>query len=111
MSDNLIEFSPSAYQYPLLGQEHTLLGSPLGHSPEQEMVYGDLRRHTYRTFRERVGHLASGLSQISVKQGDLSRCWIGTATAIMSVISRYQWWERCCRRSISRLRPSNSYSC
>src|SRR5208282_2888031 len=69
MSNNLIEFSPSAYQYPLLIKH--LLHYPLTHSPEQEIVYRDLRRHTYRTFRERIGRLASGLSQIGVKQGDV----------------------------------------
>ena len=69
MSNNLIEFSPSAYQYPLLIKH--LLHYPLCHSPEQEIVYRDLRRHTYRTFRERIGRLASGLSQIGVKQGDV----------------------------------------
>jgi len=69
MSNNLIEFSPSAYQYPLLIKH--LLHYPLAHSPEQEIVYRDLRRHTYRTFRERIGRLASGLSQIGVKQGDV----------------------------------------
>ena len=69
MSNNLIEFSPSAYQYPLLIKH--LLHYPLTHSPDQEIVYRDLRRHTYRTFRERIGRLASGLSQIGVKQGDV----------------------------------------
>jgi fatty-acyl-CoA synthase len=69
MSDNLIEFSPSAYQYPLLIKH--LLHYPLAHSPEQEIVYRDLKRHTYRTFRERIGQLASGLSQIGVKRGDV----------------------------------------
>ncbi len=69
MSNNLIEFSPSAYQYPLLIKH--LLHYPLSHSPDQEIVYRDLRRHTYRTFRERIGRLASGLSQIGVKQGDV----------------------------------------
>ena len=69
MPDNLIDFSPSAYQYPLLIKH--LLHYPLSHSPDQEIVYRDLRRHTYRTFRERIGRLASGLSQIGVKQGDV----------------------------------------
>ena len=69
MSNNLIEFSPSAYQYPLLVKH--LLHYPLSHSPDQEIVYRDLRRHTYRIFRERIGRLASGLSQIGVKQGDV----------------------------------------
>jgi fatty-acyl-CoA synthase len=31
----------------------------------------DLRRHTYREFRERIGRLASGLTQIGVDQGDV----------------------------------------
>ncbi|MGP0093747.1 MAG: fatty acid--CoA ligase, partial [Xanthobacteraceae bacterium] len=44
---------------------------PLVHSPDQEIVYRDLRRHSYRTFRERIGRLASGLSQIGVEQGDV----------------------------------------
>ncbi len=69
MSPNLITFSPSAYQYPLLIKH--LLHSPLVRSPDKEIVYRDLRRHTYRTFRDRVGRLASGLNQIGVKSGDV----------------------------------------
>jgi len=69
MSDNLIEFSPSAYQYPLLLKH--LLHYPMVHAPDQEIVYRDLRRHSYRVFRERIGRLASGLSQIGVKAGDV----------------------------------------
>ena len=69
MPDNLIAFSPSAYQYPLLIKH--LLHYPLSHSPDQEIVYRDLRRHSYRVFRERIGRLASGLSQIGVGRGDV----------------------------------------
>ncbi len=69
MSPGLIDFTPSAYQYPLLIKH--LLHYPLVHSPDQEIVYRDLRRHSYRTFRERVGRLAGGLSQIGVEQGDV----------------------------------------
>jgi acyl-CoA synthetase (AMP-forming)/AMP-acid ligase II len=69
MSDHLIQFSSSAYHYPLLVKH--LLHYPLAHSPDQEIVYRDSRRHTYRTFRERVGRLASGLSQIGVRQGEV----------------------------------------
>jgi len=68
MSPNLIQSSPSAYEYPLLIKH--LLHAPLVRSPDQEIVYRDLRRHTYRTFRERLGRLASALSQIGVKEGD-----------------------------------------
>ena len=69
MPDNLIEFSPSAYQYPLL-MKH-LLHYPMVHAPDQEIVYRDLRRHSYRVFRERIGRFASGLSEIGVKPGDV----------------------------------------
>src|SRR5271166_7014502 len=40
-------------------------------SPDQEIVYRDLRRRTFREFRERIGRLASGLTQIGVDQGDI----------------------------------------
>ena len=69
MADNLIEFTPSAYQYPLLVKH--LLHYPMVHSPDQEIVYRDLRRHSYRVFRERIGRLASGLSQVGVRPGDV----------------------------------------
>ena len=61
--------SPFAYQYPLLIKH--LLHYPLVHAPDQEIVYRDLRRHTYREFRERLGRLASGLAQLGVKPGDV----------------------------------------
>jgi fatty-acyl-CoA synthase len=69
MTGNLIEVSPSAYQYPLLIKH--LLHYPLVHSPDQEIVYRDLRRQSYRVFRERVGRLASGLADMGVKPGDV----------------------------------------
>ena len=69
MSDFLIEHTPAAYKYPLLIKH--LLHAPMTQSADQEIVYRDLRRHTYRTFRERIGRLGSGLSQIGVDQGDV----------------------------------------
>ncbi len=69
MSGNLIEFTPSAYQYPLLVKH--LLHYPMAHAPDQEIVYRDLRRHSYRVFRERIGRLASGLADLGVKPGDV----------------------------------------
>src|SRR5271165_7041806 len=69
MSDNLIARTPAAYSYPLLIKH--LLHYPLVHAPDQEIVYRDLRRHTYRAFRERIGRLASGLSEIGVRPGDV----------------------------------------
>ena len=61
--------TPSAYAYPLLIKH--LLHTPMVRSPDQEIVYRDLRRRTFREFRERVGRLASGLSKIGVEQGDV----------------------------------------
>ena len=69
MRANLIEVSPSAYEYPLLIKH--LLHYPMVHSPDQEIVYRDLRRHSYLVFRERIGRLASGLSELGVKPGDV----------------------------------------
>ena len=43
----------------------------MAHAPDQEIVYRDLRRHSYRVFRERIGRLASGLAELSVKPGDV----------------------------------------
>ena len=69
MPVKIIPPTPSAYTYPLLIKH--LLHAPMVRSPDQEIVYRDLRRRTYREFRERIGRLASGLSQIGVDQGDV----------------------------------------
>jgi fatty-acyl-CoA synthase len=65
---DLIERTPSAYDYPLLIKH--LLHTPLAHAPEQEIVYRDLKRYDYRTLRRRIGQLASGLEDLGVKPGD-----------------------------------------
>jgi acyl-CoA synthetase (AMP-forming)/AMP-acid ligase II len=69
MPVKIIPPTPSAYPYPLL-IKHVLHASMV-RSPDQEIVYRDFRRHTYQEFRERIGRLASGLSQIGVDQGDV----------------------------------------
>src|SRR5438132_12556507 len=68
MSTSLIEHTPSAYDYPLLIKH--LLHTPLATAPEQEIVYRDISRYTYRTLRQRIGRLASGLAGLGVKPGD-----------------------------------------
>jgi fatty-acyl-CoA synthase len=69
MSGNLIQFSPSAYQFPLLIKH--LLHAPMARVPDsKEIVYRDVR-HTYRTFRDRLGRLATGLTELGVKPGDV----------------------------------------
>jgi fatty-acyl-CoA synthase len=69
MSDFLIEHTPSAYKYPLLIKH--LLHAPMTQSADQEIVYRDLSRCTYRDLRERIGRLASGLTSKGVRRGDV----------------------------------------
>ena len=68
MSGRLISATPSAYQYPLLIKH--LLHSSMLHAADQEIVYRDQKRFTYRTLRERIGRLASGLAALGVRPGD-----------------------------------------
>ncbi len=64
---NCIERTPSAYAYPLLIKQ--LLHTPLANSPDQEIVYRDISRYSYRSLRERIGRLASGLAGLGVTPG------------------------------------------
>jgi fatty-acyl-CoA synthase len=68
MAGRLIEVAKSAYTYPLLIKQ--LLHTPLVQSPDQEIVYRDLRRLTYVDLRDRIGRLASTLAQIGARPGD-----------------------------------------
>src|SRR5437899_11535711 len=68
MSASLIQHTPSAYDYPLLIKH--LLHTPLATVPEQEIVYRDSIRYTYRTLRQRIGRLASGLAGLGARPGD-----------------------------------------
>lgn len=68
MQPDLIERSPNAYPYPLLIK--SLLLSSLATSPDQQIVYRDLRRHDYREFYRRVCRLASALEALGVRPGD-----------------------------------------
>ena len=80
MSDFLIEHTPSAYKYPLLIKH--LLHAPMTQSADQEIVYRDLSRYTYRDLRERIGRLARGLTSKGVRRGDVVGVldWVATAT-------------------------------
>jgi len=57
------------YNYPLIIKK--LLNTPLIYSPDQEIVYDDKNRYTYRTLNERINRLASGLKKIGVAKGDI----------------------------------------
>lgn len=64
----LIEHTPSAYAYPLLIKQ--LLHTPLAVNPDQEIVYRELKRYTYRDLRGRIGRLAQVLAGLGVAGGE-----------------------------------------
>src|SRR5437667_3379872 len=68
MSTSMIQHTPSAYDYPLLIKH--LLHTPLATAPDQEIVYRDVSRSTYRMLRQRLSRLASGLAALGVRPGD-----------------------------------------
>ncbi|TYL97789.1 fatty acid--CoA ligase [Bradyrhizobium rifense] len=68
MVGRLIQTAKSAYQFPLIFKQ--LWHTPLVQAPNQEIVYRDLRRFTYRQIRDRIGRLASALSKAGVEAGD-----------------------------------------
>lgn len=63
-----IDRTPSAYAYPLLIKQ--LLTTPLAVNPDQEIVYRDQSRYSYRQFRQRIGQLASSLYGAGIEPGD-----------------------------------------
>jgi fatty-acyl-CoA synthase len=59
--------TPSAYDFQLLIKH--MLSTPLIYSPDQEIVYRDMVRYTYRDFGKRVAMLADALTGIGVEPG------------------------------------------
>lgn len=68
MTAHVIERTPSAVDQPLL--IGTILEAGVRSAPEQEIVYADKMRMTYRQMAERVRRLASALASAGVKPGD-----------------------------------------
>ena len=68
MVGRLIQVAKDAYQYPLILKQ--LWHTPRAQALDQEVVYRDLKRFTYREIRERIGRLASALSKAGVTPGD-----------------------------------------
>lgn len=68
MSVDQIEVTPSAYTYPLLIKQ--LLHTPMATAGDQEIVYRDSHRMTYRDLFARIGRLANTLSGLGVGRGD-----------------------------------------
>ena len=56
------------YEYPLIIKK--LLNTPLIYSPDQEIVYRDKLRYTYRDLNERIHRLANGLKKRGITAGD-----------------------------------------
>jgi fatty-acyl-CoA synthase len=69
MSDFLIEPTPSAYTYPLLIKH--LLHLPMTQAADQEIVYRDISRYTYRDLNERISRLAGALTAQGIARGDV----------------------------------------
>ena len=57
------------FAYPLIIKQ--LLRTPLIYAPDQEIVYRDRKRFTYRDLRDRVGRLASALTGLGAKPGEV----------------------------------------
>jgi fatty-acyl-CoA synthase len=68
MTGKSTHMADSAYHYPLLLKQ--LWHTPLAQAADQEIVYRDTNRFTFRELRERVGRLASGLASLGVEPGD-----------------------------------------
>lgn len=68
MAVESIERNQSAYNYPLLISKLFDIG--LNIAPDQEIVYADKTRMTYRDLRYRVAQLASGLRTLGVQAGN-----------------------------------------
>ena len=68
MTDPLIPRTTSAHKYQLLIKN--LLFFPAADNPDQEIIYRDQMRYTYRDLRRRVCRLANALRAMGVKQGD-----------------------------------------
>ena len=64
----LIQRTPSAYDYPLLIKN--ILITPILYSPDEEIVYRDKFRMTYRDLYQRINKLASALTKMGVGPDD-----------------------------------------
>ncbi len=68
VTTKILKPTPSAYNYQLLIKH--LLVTPLIYSPNQEIVYRDVKRYTYTELGKRVARLANALTRIGVQPGD-----------------------------------------
>ncbi len=64
----LVTKTPSAYSYPLLIKQ--ILNTPLLYSPDQEIVYRDKLRFTYRDLYKRINQLANVFGDLGIGSDD-----------------------------------------
>ncbi len=64
MSVESIQVTPSAYTYPLLIKQ--LLHTPLAIAPDQEIVYADKWRYSYRDFHSRLKRFGSLIERLGL---------------------------------------------
>ena len=67
MTFRKIQPTQSAYSYQLLIKH--ILETPLIYAPDQEIIYRDQHRYTYRDFNKRVHQLANMLTELGVGPG------------------------------------------
>ena len=67
-SVQLVERAPEAYPYPLLIKH--LLHTPIVYAPDQEIIYRDQLKLTYRDLYQRINKLANVLTGLGVGPGD-----------------------------------------
>ena len=67
MADKIYEPGEN-YHYPLIIKK--LLNDALIRSPEREIIYSDKHRYTYKDLNQRIGRLASGLTELGAAEGD-----------------------------------------
>ncbi|HJV24072.1 MAG TPA: fatty acid--CoA ligase [Aromatoleum sp.] len=68
MPTESIQVAPSAYAYPLLIKQ--LLHTPMATAADQEIVYRDSHRQTYRDLAARISRLANALRATGIRPGD-----------------------------------------
>jgi fatty-acyl-CoA synthase len=68
-SDSKKSYAPGeCYDYQLLIKH--ILETPLIYAPDQEIIYRDRVRLTYRSLNERIQRLAGGLTKLGITRGD-----------------------------------------
>ena len=68
LKTKIIPPAPGAYTYPLLIKSLLLSGER--YEPDNQIVYADKLRYSYKTLNQRIRRLANALTAAGVKAGD-----------------------------------------